>query len=483
MPSGLSFGPFWLDRDGTLTRDGNTMPLGGRALALLRALAEARGRVVPKDELMARGWPGLTVDESNLAVQIAALRRALGAGIVVTVPRRGYRLVAPDDAPGSDLPRVALLPFRSLGPEEERCFSEGVAEDIIVALGRSSAFVVLSRQAAEAGGAADYLISGSLRRAGGRLRLAARLEQADGSQLWARTFDGAAEEVFDMQDRVTEAVAGAVAPGIEAAEIARARTERPGSLAAYDLFLRGLAEIYAETEAANRRAVELLERAVALEPRNGVFLAHASWAYEYRTTMGWPPIGSDDRARCLAHAHAAVATGTADPRALAHSALAILQTGRDYDLGLALVRRALSAAPNSVRVLTVAAAALRHCGDLREAEALARCALALGDSDPIRHIALCLRADLALCRGDRSAAAALAVEARAMNPGFPPTLWVLVSALALDGRVADAAVALDQLRRLNSGVRLSTIRAGLPEKFPDRLDSLIAGLRLAGLPD
>ena len=483
MTSGFSFDAFHLDHRGDLTRDGIPVPLGGRALALLRALVEARGRIVPKNELMARGWPDLIVEESNLAVQIAALRRVVGEETIVTVPRRGYRLKGAGDRSGIDLPRVALMPFRSLGPEDERWFSEGIAEDIIVALGRSSAFVVLSRQAAEAGGTADYLISGTLRRAGDRLRLAARLERSDGTQLWARSFDGAAADIFDMQDRIAEAVAGAVTPGIEAAEIARTRAERPGSLAAYDLFLRGLAEIYAETEPANRRAVDLMEQAVALEPGNGVFLAHASWAYEYRTTMGWPPIGPDDRARCLAHAHAAVATQTADARALAHCALAILQTGRDYDLGLALVRRALTSAPNAVRVLIVAAAALRHCGDLTEAEAMARRALALGDSDPIRHIALCLRADLALVRGDARAAAALAVEARAMNPTFPPTLWVLVAALALDGRTAEATEALECLRRLNPGVSITAIRAGLPDKFPDRLANLIDGLRLAGLEE
>lgn len=483
MTSGLSFGPFRLDHDGNLMRDGTAVPLGGRALALLRALAEARGRIVPKNELIARGWPGLTVEESNLAVQIAALRRVLGEDMVVTVPRRGYRLKDTGNHSGWDLPRVALVPFRTLGPEDERWFSEGIAEDIIVALSHSKVFVVLSRQAAEAGGTADYLIRGTLRRAGGRLRLAARLERSDGTQLWARTFDGVAEDIFDMQDRIAEAVAGAVAPGIEAAEIARARAERPGSVTAYDLFLRGLAEIYAETDLANRRAVDLMEQAVALEPGNGIFRAHASWVYEYRTTMGWSPVGPDDRARCLAHAHAAIATQTADARALAHCALAILQTGRDYDLGLALVRRALAVAPNSVRVLTVAAAALRHCGDLVEAEALAQRALALGDSDPIRHIALCLRADLSLIQGDISAAAMLAVEARTINPHFPPTLWVLVAALALDGRKVDATEVLEQLRRLNPDVCIAAIRAGLPEKFPDRLTNLITGLRQAGLKD
>ncbi len=483
MTSGFSFGAFRLDHGGDLTRDGIAVPLGGRALALLRALVEARGRIVPKNELMARGWPDLVVEESNLAVQIAALRRVVGEEAIITVPRRGYRLKGVDAHSGIDLPRVALLPFRSLGPEEERWLSEGVAEDIVVALGGGRAFVVLSRQAAEAGGVADYLISGTLRRAGDHLRVAARLERSDGTLLWARSFDGSAVDILDMQKRIAEAVAAAVAPGIEAAEIASARAERPGSLAAYDLFLRGMAEIYAENDLANRRAVDLLERAVALEPGNGLFLAHASWAYEHRITMGWSPVGPDDRARCLAHAHAAIATDTADARALAHCPLAILQTGRDYELGLALVRRARAAAPDSARVLTVAAVALRHCGDPVEADTLARRALALGDGDPLRHIALCVRADLALVRGDISGAVAFAIEARAMNPAFPPTLWMLAAAQALDGRAAEAGEALAQLRRLSPETGIAAIRAGQPAKFPDRLANLIDGLRLAGLEE
>ncbi len=483
MTSGVSFGPFQFDPAGELMRDGRPVPLGSRALALLGALVEARGRTVPKEELIARGWPGLTVEESNLAVQIAGLRKVLGDEMIVTVPRRGYRLKDLGDPVARGLPRVALLPFRGLGDGDERWFAEGVAEDIIVALGRANAFVVLSRQAVAAGGAADYLISGTLRRAGDRLRLAARLERADGTQIWAQTFDGAAEDIFDMQDRITEAVAGAIAPGIEAAEIARARVERPGSLAAYDLFLRGLAEIYAETEPANRRAAALMEQAVTLEPDNGLFLAHASWAYEYRTTMGWPPLGPDDRARCLAHAHAAIATPTADARALAHCALAILQTGRDYDLGMALVRRAQRAAPHSVRVLTVASTALLHCGDLAEAEELAARAVALGGSDPMRHIALCLRAHLAMIRGDLAAARALAADARALNPAFLPSLWILVAALALLDQPAEAADALAQLKRLNPGASLTAIRDGQPDKYPGRLAPILAGLRRAGLPE
>ena len=232
----LAFGPFMLDAArGALLRDGAPVALGQRALAVLAALGETPGRTVAKEDLLARAWPGTIVEEGNLTVQIAALRKALGPGPdgrdwIVTVPRVGYRLVrddgsAPADA-GTEPPGLAVLPFQVQGGATgDAYFADGVTEDIITALGRFRSVTVLAavslalrdrpahEVAQELG--ARYVLRGSLRRAGERLRITAELVDAvAGTHLWAQTFEGTAGDVFEFQDRITESVATAIEPQI-----------------------------------------------------------------------------------------------------------------------------------------------------------------------------------------------------------------------------------------------------------------------------
>ena len=144
-----------------------------------------------------------------------------------------------------------------------------------------------------------YLLEGSVRRSGDQLRISARLVAGEtGAQLWAASFDGSVAEVFDFQDRITEAVATVVEPHIQAAEIEQSRRERPGSAASYDVYLRALSGIGSETEAGNAEAYALLREGLDRDPENPQLLALAAWALEHRCTMGWPQFGPDDRQRC-----------------------------------------------------------------------------------------------------------------------------------------------------------------------------------------
>ena len=206
----FAFGPFVLDTArGALLRDGAPAGLGQRALAVLAALAATPGRTVSKADLLARAWPDAVVEEGNLTVQIAALRKALGQtddgrDWILTVPRVGYRLVVPAgreaaaDAPA--IPRLAVLPFANLGGEpEQEWFSDGIVDDIITALSRFRSFAVVARISSYVykGRAEDvrqiarelgvrYVLEGSVRRAGDRLRITAQLvDGATGGQLWA----------------------------------------------------------------------------------------------------------------------------------------------------------------------------------------------------------------------------------------------------------------------------------------------------------
>jgi TolB-like protein len=310
-----AFGPFLLDAArGTLSRDGAPVPLGQRALAVLAALAEAAGRTVAKEELLARAWPGAIVEEGNLTVQIAALRKAMGEGQgwILTVPRVGYRLAAPAPAPGpAVIPSLAVLPFANLGADpEQEWFSDGVVDDIVTALSRFRSFAVVARTSSFAykGRATDvrqvarelgvrYVLEGSVRRAGDTLRISAQLvDGGTGAHLWAERFDGSLDEVFDFQDRITADVAFIVEPQIQMAEIERSRRERPGSIAAYDACLQAIPMINKQTVKENAAAYALLTRALAQEPNNPLLLSHAAWALGHRSAMGWPPIGPNDAA-------------------------------------------------------------------------------------------------------------------------------------------------------------------------------------------
>lgn len=503
MPAALllSFGPFRLDPvSGRLLHGDAVVPLGGRALALLQALHAAGGTPVTKEALMAAAWPGLAVEEGNLTVQIAALRRALGPGSagqdwIVTVPRTGYRLALPPEPTAAPaVPRLALLPFTGDGDPTGDWFAAGVADDLVAALGRFRSFAVLSRQAGlglsgspvQIAGqiGADYLLAGSARRAGDRLRLVTELiDGATGRILWAERFDGMADLIFEAQDRIVARTATTLEPRIARAEIDRSLRRPATTLGAHDFFLRALALLHRETEPANREADALVARALALAPDHALYLAHASWVLEHRITMAWPALGADDRARCLALAARAEAGAEGDPVVLAHCALSFLQVGRDYDRGLALAEAAAEANPHCVIALLARGVCRLHAADAASAlDPFAR-VIALSPGDPLRHIAHCGRADAHFLAGDLEAAIDEAQRALAVNPSFDASHWVLAAALAGAGRLDEARAAGTRLAALSPGITLARIQAAQPSRYPEGRDRLIAGLRLAGLPE
>jgi TolB-like protein/DNA-binding winged helix-turn-helix (wHTH) protein len=486
----IAFGPFELDPErGSLLREGRPVPLGQRAASVLRALLAAQGRTVAKEQLLAQAWPGTIVEEGNLTVQVAALRKALGEAPdgrewIVTVPRVGYRLVAPAGPAGApaDLgpPPLAVVPFEVLGGgDDDAYFVRGVGEDIVAALGRFRSFAVVPGRADDA----RYLLRGSVRRAGDRLRIAAELvDAATGTHLWAETFDGAVGDVFAFQDRITEGVATAIEPQIQAAELRRLRRERPGSVAAYDIFLQARAKMLNESERANAEVYGLLTEALALEPDNPRMLAHAAWAIEHRTTMGWPPFGSDDVERCAELARRGLEHAAGDPQVMGHCAMAILQTVKDYDWGMAVLEAALESNPNDLFVATQAAVGHTHCGSLDTALGLLERALRLNPRHPLAYISHCGIAHVRILQGDCPGALDAAARALALNPNFDPTLWMLIAANAHLSRMDEARRFLAALRLLAPDVTVARIRAGQPAKDPSRIKPILDGLRLAGLP-
>ena len=253
--------------------------LGQRAVALLRVLLERPGEPVSKDALIEAGWPGRAIEDSNLTVQIAALRRifeegAGGASWIETLPRRGYRYVGPavatDNSPAAANPRasplalpdkssVAVLPFSNLsGDPEQDYFADGMVEDIIAGLSRIKWLFVIARNSSFAykGKAVDvkrvgrelgvrYLLQGSLRKDGSRVRISAQMIEAEtGGHVWAERYDRPLDDIFALQDEITLSVVGAIEPSLRRAEVERVIRMRPDSLDAYDLVLRAQPDVY-----------------------------------------------------------------------------------------------------------------------------------------------------------------------------------------------------------------------------------------------
>jgi TolB-like protein/Flp pilus assembly protein TadD len=505
--SDVTFGPFTFDQTtGVLSRSGKAVAIGTRGAALLRALIDSDGVPVTKDVLLQAAWPGIIVEESNLSVQIAVLRKALGerdegGDWITTVPRIGYRLARPSAttharaAASGRGPAVAVLPFANLsGDPGQDYFADGIVDDIITALSRFRSFAVVARNSSFTykGRAvdvrdvgrdldADYVLEGSVRKAGGRLRVNAQLVSGvSGEHLWAHNFDGSVEDIFDVQDRITAGVAALVAPSIEKAEIEQARRERPGRLAVYDLYLQALAKFDALSPQDNAAGLELLDRAIVLDADYAPALALAAHSREHRITMGWPAYRENDREEALDLARRALDRAGDDGAIIARCGMVILLVGRDFNRGVSLLERAVAINPNHEVVVMNAGIAHMIGGSLEKATEYCHRAIDMSLNQSVAMTGLAL---ISLYRGRNEEALEWATGSLAINPNLNATYWALIAANAFLERPAEAARWLAALRALNPAVTLSSISQGLRTKDPRRAEIVNEGLRLAGMPE
>lgn len=291
MPGRLvDCGPFELDPVAqTLRRDGETIALGSKATLLLAALFRRPGEVLTKSELMDAGWGQLAVEESNLTVQVATLRKTLGTAPgggdwIVTVPRVGYRFAVSGTAPAEPPtnPSIAVLPFANLSADPDQAyFADGLAEEIITALSKLAGISVIARKssfayrdtdadirkiASELG--AKYVLEGTVRRSGEHLRMTVQLcEGATGSHLWAERYDSPLADVFAIQDEVTQRVVSSLKVHLTPQEAGRAAGGTT-NVRALDLVLRarGLAYGTTQSPAIFDRIVDLASHAIAEDP-------------------------------------------------------------------------------------------------------------------------------------------------------------------------------------------------------------------------
>jgi len=500
------FGPFFFDREQMkLTCEGRSVSVGSRGAALLATLLDAGGGVVSKDRLMQAAWPGTIVDEANLTVQIAALRRALGTGPdgkdwIVTVPRAGYRLLSPiatGSLIGHGAPAIAVLPFANLSPDPEQTFlADGLVEEIITALSRFRTFAVVARNSTFVykGRPVDvrevardlgvrYVLEGSVRRSGDRVRIAAQLvEGASGAHVWAEKFEGAVTDIFDFQDEITRSIIGLIEPQIQKAEIERARRKPPDSLEAWDFYIQAVPLVYGANVPDYTVAIDLLGRAIAVEPHYVPALALASWAHEKRKTFGGTaPEGVNDADSALAYARRALDVDPDDALAMALLGWERILFRWDYG-GLPLCIRAVELNPNLRAVLDLGAVAQLYAGDLDEVIAYGTRALRLSPGAPDAYMCMNHISSAHFSTGRFEEAAAWAQRSIDVEKNFVFSHLFLAASNAHLGRVDAARAAMKSALAIRPDYTVA-MEINDPMRFPERKRPWIDGLRIAGMPE
>ncbi|MFO1161823.1 MAG: adenylate/guanylate cyclase domain-containing protein [Reyranellaceae bacterium] len=395
-----------------------------------------------------------------------------------------------------DKPSIAVLPFQNMsGDPEQEFFGDGIAEDIITALSRLRDFFVIARNSSFTykGMSPDirqvgrdlgvrYVLEGSVRKAGSRLRITAQLiEAATGNHLWAERYDRAAIDIFDVQDEITESVVASLEPQLLLAEGTRSKRRTATDLDSWSLVARAFSHkvLFSDMEA--RRALVLLERAVEIDPGYARALAElaqvrALIAYNYRTAERAPAM-----ALALETARKAVSLDPDDPGA--HFALGIASIlSRHLDEAIVSLSRAVELNPNHAFALARLGSALAYAGQPEEGLRYTLRALRMSPRDPQRHFFFQFHALVLFVAGRYREAAEWSQNALQERPEFPGAMRTRIASYALAGDLGRAQLARRDLEHAQPGLTLSWV-----DQNADMTDEprrrIIEGLRLAGLPE
>jgi TolB-like protein len=503
-----------------LHRGQHQIPVEPQVFDLLECLIRARDRVVSRDELLDAVWRGRAVSDATLSSRVNAARTAIGdtgeaQRLIRTLPRKGIRFVgevrevpdSPSPVPAGegahpaepDKPSVAVLPFTNMsGDPEQDFFADGMAEDIITALSRCSALFVIARNSSfiykgrpvdirEVGrelGVA-YVLEGSVRRVGNRLRITGQLIDApSGRHLWADRFDGDLADVFDLQDRITESVVAAIEPTVQLAEVERQKSSKPSRLDAYDLLLRAYGLEHAFTAESTADALACLDRALAVDPTYAPALAMAAYCHALRHFQGW--IASEDTHEAQGErlAWRAVELAPNDAQVLWMAAFAIWNLSRDRRAAAPeLFARSLQINPNSVMALTLGGWIEIMRGNQGEGRTMIERAQRLSPLDPRGWFTSGAMAIAAIADENYPQALRWAETALTQNRRFAVALRVLIVALVKLGQSDRAGQIARELLKVEPELTISGFFRRIPFPRDTMATNYSDALRAAGVPE
>ncbi len=394
-------------------------------------------------------------------------------------------------------PSIVILPFDNLSSDPEQSyFADGMTEELTATLSRIRDFLVIARNTAFTykGRSSDvrqisqelgvsYVLEGSVRKSGDRLRVTAQLVAADtGAHIWSDTFEGATAEVFDLQDMIARQVAGAVYPSIRAAEVERAQRKRPDNLEAYDLVMRALPQLWAHRMDANSEAIRLLERALVADPNYGLAAGLAAWAHAQQIVYNWTADAEAERKKGLQLIEVAVRNVGDDPTAMTAISSAIMLLDGNVRRGVEFVDRALSIDPNHAWAWTRRGFSHVYAGSAELALSAFGRAISLSPRDPFAfhtYIGIGLAHFAA-----QNAPEAIHWVRRALDlrPGMTWPYRDLAVYLAHAGDHEQARLALAEFTYLRPTMTLESMAEDLRFMSPPLLRRYIEGLRIAGLP-
>jgi adenylate cyclase len=398
-----------------------------------------------------------------------------------------------------DKPSLVVLPFQNMsGDPEQEYFVDGLAEDITTALSCMRSLFVIARNSAFTykGRAVDvrqigrelgvrYVLEGSVRKAGSRLRITGQLvDAATGAHLWADRFDGVLEDVFDLQDRVTAKVAGALEPHLLRAEIERALRKSTGNLDAYDYYLRGLAIFNKGIPERLIQAKALFMRAVDLDPEYGVAYGMAACCINMATSHRLLSRSDPDIVEGVRLARMAAEKGRDDAIALALAGQSICYLGLDPEAGALLIDRACTLNPNAAMAWARAGLVNMFLGNHAAAITDFERALRLSPADPELYHSRVGMAFAHMFLGQYEDAVACAERAASEGPNFMASRLVAAGAYALSGRLDQARRAMSEYLRVFPATCLSNIRNVFgPYRRSEDIERYRDGFRVAGMPE
>lgn len=505
------FGAFAVDTEKLeLTNSGEPIAVQPQVFSLLVFLIENSDRVVSKDEIIENVWAGRIVGDGTLNARINALRRALGddgnaQSMIKTLPRQGFRFVGElDDAiqerpaepisstqplPKASEASIAVLPFVNISADsEQNYFADGLTEDLITDLSKNPELFVIARHSSfsyrnspknvseigtELGVA--FVLEGSVRKAGDRVRINAQLINAEtGGHVWAERYDGDVQNIFDVQDEITEKIIAALHINLKNSAAGGRSTH---SVEAYELSLKGRAKFFMFSPETNMECIQLFEQAIAIDPTFSDAWAGLVFPHQSGWSFAWPGY---DEGLLVAHAKAKRAVELAPESSLAHSRLGWVQTFlRQHELAIQHFERAIELDPNNADAHTWFCETLNYAGQPERAVEMGEKSLRFDPVAPpncLHHIGHAY-----FLMGELEKAEEYDRRAIRMAPSFPPARIVMSAILMELGRVDEAKAQISDLLAIDSKYNFQRYDERYPYYDDEHRSRMAAALKHAGL--